>query len=472
MKRYRKILLNVALALALAAAGCSKDRPSPRPGEPGPGEETPVKVILNISGENIPSSRAMDGNKENEVREIDVLAFRDDGNGNQSFEYYRQGTNISNGGSGTQYNAVFDVELVAGTNYDLVFVANAHAVVGGLIDNGSITPGVGKTTALGLLRFADPGPWDTEGDSYTPFPMLGESGVIRVTEQMTVSGVEMVRMTAAVDVRVETPDFTQRNIYLCNYNTAGRIAPLWDAQGHIVQAIPSVPNLPANPGKQTGSYLTYPASGVNPFNRRIYTFESAAASDASEISRSQAVCLVLEGEFAGQNYFYRVDFCDASGNYMPLLRNFLYEVTVTAVEGPGYGSVMEAMASYTVPSNLRTRMLVYDLGVVKNVAFNGQYMLGVSQGAYFLPATEASAPTPANKLSVYTDYAQGWSAASVEGVLPGDPVDWLTLTATGGPGGAITDTYILLEGNAGPPRTAYITLQAGRLTQRISVTQQ
>ncbi len=472
MKRYFETISKALLALALvsAVAGCSKDKNGPKP--PVGGEETVVKVILNISGQNIPATRAMDGSKENEVREIDVLAFRDDGSGNQTFEYYRQGTGISNEGSGTQYNAVFDVELVAGANYDLVFVANAHAVVDGLIDAGSITEGSSKVSVLSLLQFSDAGPWDTGEDSYVPFPMLGETGVVQVTDQMTVSGVDMVRMVAAVDVRVDTPDFTLTNIYLCNYNTVGRIAPLWDAQGHIVPAVPSVPNLPADPGKQTGSYLIYPAAGVNPFNRRIYTFESAAASDAVETSRSQAACLVLEGEFAGENYFYRVDFCDAAGNYMPLLRNFLYAVAVTAAEGPGYSSVTDAIASYTVPSNLRIRVLAYDLGVVRNMAFNGQYMLGVSQTVYSFTSTDISAPTSANKLSVYTDYTQGWEVAMIEGEAGGDVIDWLTLSATSGLGGAITDIYMFLDENVGPVRTAHITLKAGRLTHRINISQQ
>ncbi len=472
MKRCFEILLKVSLVLCVipVVSGCAKDKNEPE--SPVGGGETTVKVILNISGQNIPVTRAMDGNKENEVREIDVLAFTDDGGGNQTFEYYRQGTGISNGGSGTQYNAVFDVELVAGTNYDLVFVANAHAVVNGLINAGSIVPGSGKTAVLSLLQFTNTGPWDTGENSYIPFPMLGESGVIQVVEQMTVSGVEMVRMVAAVDVQIDTPDFTLSNIYLCNYNTVGRIAPLWDAQGHIIPAVPSVPNLPADPGKQTGSFLTYPAAGINPFNRQIYTFESAAASDAAEIPRSQAACLVLEGEFAGENYFYRIDFCDAAGNYMPLLRNFLYAVIVTAAEGPGYNSITDAMASYTVPSNLRIRLLAYDLGVVKNMAFNGQYMLGVSQTSYFLPASAALTPTSTNKLSVYTDYAQGWKVALIEGEAGGDLVDWLTLSAMSGPGGAITDIYIFLDENVGPLRSAYITLKAGRLTHRVGVSQQ
>lgn len=472
MKRYFEILLKASMALALvsAVAGCAKDRHEPEP--PVGGEETVVKVVLNISGQDLPVTRAMDGHKENEVREVDVLAFTDDGNGNQTFAYRRQGTGISNGGSGGQYDAVFDVELVAGANYDLVFVANARALVDGLINDGSMAPGSGKTAVLSLLLFTGTGPWDTGEDSYTPFPMLGESGVVQVTDRMTVSGVDMVRMVAAVDIRVDTPDFTLGNIYLCNYNTTGRIAPAWDAQGHIVPAVASTPNLPVEPGKQAGSYLTYSASGINPFNRRIYTFESAAAADADETSRSQATCLVLEGEFAGENYFYRVDFCDAAGNYMPLLRNFLYSAAVTAVEGPGYNTIADAIASYTIPSNLRIRMLAYDLGVVKNVVFNGQYMLAVSQTAYSLPPSAALTPTSANKLSVYTDYARGWEVVMIEGEAGGEVIDWLTLSATNGPGGAITDIYLLLDENVGPLRSAYITLRAGRLTHRIGVSQQ
>lgn len=86
----------------------------------------------------------------------------------------------------------------------------------------------------------------------------------------------------------------------------------------------------------------------------------------------------------GESTFYRVDFTK-NGNtgeqveYLPLKRNHKYIITITKALGTGYKSFSEALASYTVMSNLKIRLIHYDRDKVKDVVYNGQYMLGVGE---------------------------------------------------------------------------------------------
>ena len=60
-------------------------------------------------------------------------------------------------------------------------------------------------------------------------------------------------------------------------------------------------------------------------------------------------------------------------------RNYKYIITITKALGTGYKSFSEALASYTVMSNLKIRLIHYDRDKVKDVVYNGQYMLGVGE---------------------------------------------------------------------------------------------
>ena len=76
--------------------------------------------------------------------------------------------------------------------------------------------------------------------------------------------------------------------------------------------------------------------------------------------------------------------------YLSLKRNHKYIITITKALGIGYKSFSEALASYTVMSNLKFRLIHYDRDKVKDVVYNGQYMLGVGESEVASP----SCPTP------------------------------------------------------------------------------
>ncbi len=447
---------------------------------PPAGTSRDVTISVEIPELQPPVTRSMDGEKESYVNEVDIFTFEvNDADPDQVVELFSEhvtGTILRNSVTGQTYKVEVKATLTRATANRIVILTNVASQVAAAL--AGITAGTPKKTVLERLTYTS-GPWaaGTSGGTFQAIPMYGETGIVTIKPGQKIEGIQLRRMVARIDVVNQADLFSLEKIYLCNYNTVGRIAPGWRASdGQIPATPPSSPNLPANPGKQSTPAI------YTPFNQRlegeIYTFESAAADNAGEPARRDASCLVVEGMYHGEKNFYRVDFTytrETEGQpvrYMPLLRNYNYEVNILSAAGRGYDTFEEALDSYTVPSNLMIRILSYDMSVIKEIDFNGQYMLGVSQTSYTLPATALQTPTPTGRLSIFTNYPQGWEVADIKDEAGNDPVDWLTLSAMSGAGDVITYLYISLDENTGASRSARITLKAGRLIQQICVSQQ
>ncbi len=482
----KKIFFGAALLTsALVLAGCAK---TPGGLEPAGGEahNQGVTIVVNIPGAKTPATRSMDGLPENEVKTVDMLVFDASGSVPVLSECVA-GTvseNASAGsGASTVYTAKFTAKLSPLEDAQVVIVANAAARVAAVKD-GFTAGATTKSEVLEALTFSKTGAWPAaDGDgNYTPVPMYGETGVMDITAGMQIDNIEMRRMLARIDIRntdAAAVSFTLEKVHLCNYNTAGNIAPKWNPATGAILAPCTPPDLsaslPAAPAKQTGGAnaitYDYTAAVSDGLAGEVYAFESPAADDADEDTRKNSTCLVLEGLYKGNKAFYRVDFTyERSGsntNYMPLLRNYKYDVQILLADGPGYTSLDDAINSYTVLSNLKTRLIYYDMSDVRDIVFNGQYMLGVGDDA---PAVSKEAQDLS--LKVFTDNPNGWQAT-----IKPHTGSWLTFasgnaTESGTPGSGVADLGLKVALNPGPEsRTATILLTADRLNQEVVVTQ-
>lgn len=466
---YFMVVLFAVLVLVLT--GCTEEQFTPAE------NQSSVSVVLAIPGAGIPSARlaarlaslrSMDGLPENEVTEVDLLVFQ--GTGNPQFTYRKRLTQITNANDNGKYTATFKTELNPGDNYNILIIANASGIINNLITNGQINTGDTKTSVLEKLEYSETNKWPVSGE-YRPIPMVGETGPIMIKGGITISGIEMVRMLSRIDVKINTADFTLQNIYLYNYNTKGRISPVWDSNGNLLPGVSTSPNLPLSPG-QTNTALIYAVNGAGSYYGEIFTFESAKTNDDPEYLRYTSTCLVLEGTYQGNTYFYRVDFTFDDGNYMSLLRNHRYEVNVDGIYGIGYTSVTDALKSYTVMSNLKTRTISYNLGDIKNIVYNGQYMLGVNYNEFILPNSAQNERTNQNNFVIYADYIGGWVVEKITDQNDNPNPSWITLSTTFGNGSTKYMTWFNLSENTGnSKRVAYIYLKSGRLSQKVRVTQ-
>lgn len=465
----------IALSAWIVLPGCS-DESAIRP-DVVEGKSKEVTFNVTIPAVATPSTRAM-GAKEEEVQELDILVFKQSG-GVYLLEEHKEVKPSSIEQTGNTVN--FRAQLSPGNSKNIVVLANSRAAIG------TLTNGTSKAAILTSMMASQTGKWPTNGatqSGYTPFPMAGELASANVVIGNTINGISLTRMLARIDVKVSTTNFTLNKIHLCNHNQAGQITPALLTTGLFAPT--STVNLPLNPNKNTGTPLTYipatPLTNGAEYTEEIYTFESEAASDdfgITDDARKQATCLVVEGDYNGTTYFYRIDFTkeESTGTapatipYMSLLRNHKYIVNITKAEGIGYSTLAEALESYTVPSNLKTRLMYYDEGKVKDIVYNGQYMLGVSNITPELTSDEHKSTTNnGNDFTIMTDNPDGWIVENITDTS-GSPVSWLDLTTRSGSSGTGNTKFILSENTTQEYRTAYIHLKAGRLRQIVEVTQ-
>lgn len=488
--------LTASLALLLASSCVMEEIFDP---ETDSGGQNSLTLCLTIPDNRVPTTRAMDDTQQQELKTVDLLVF-DAGTSPETLLDHIGGLSATP----VEENFTVTTNRLAGTeNFRLVVVANAGEAVStalGTLSDGGI--GAEKQDVLDVLTVAQNGKWPSDGsqqDLYLPIPMYGESGVFQHI-QSTVGAVTLTRMLARIDVEVlqsAQTSFTLQKVHLINYNQAGYIAPAWDsADGTLTASALQMPNMPDNTAKNTwtqdGDQISYTAS-VSGLSSDIFTFESTGAYDANEgqsTSNPEATCLILEGLYNGALSFYRVDFTysttdvDAGttkGNYMPLLRNHKYKVTVEAARGKGYDTIGEAVEAFGIESNLKTRTLNYDLTEINQIVFNGQYMLGVGTTQYESETSSVlmvKREAGAYSLKVFTDNPGGWKAT-----VGSDARSWLQIsaspiastswnsTAQSTVSEAVSDLSVQIQNNAGSLRRGEIVLTAGRLSYTVAVQQ-
>jgi hypothetical protein len=275
-------------------------------------------------------------------------------------------------------------------------------------------------------------------------------------------------MIAKVDVQIDErikDVFRLTGVHVCNVNLSGRIVP---EAGHVENFKAKTPSLPAGVKTETNPIIygstDFTTAGIA-MKGAIYLFETAAQTDPAKHPRI-IVCGAYNG---GAETFYRLDFLGTDGKYLDILRNHKYTFNITQVKGNGYASAEEACAAK--PFNMESEILVWDDGEIRDIVFNGQYMLGVNQSKFVLNAEATSSD---NILKITTDYPDGWTAEVCTDEAGKIPMTngWLKLSNNSGAGGAQPDNVTLrAEVNKSSKRTAYIRIHAGILHHTVTVTQ-
>ena len=475
------------LLVTVWLTGCVQEELGSTPSPAGNG----IRFTLTVPDVNLPSvsSRTMTGagtaKKEDEIETVDILVF----DASKTPAVYLEWVTATGVTQDLADNSTvsFSAQLPFTTaSTCIVVVANKkldHIVSG-------FTKGVTtKVQAMEAMLHTQTGKWLADSSTaggYTRIPMYGEKVISKITPSMNpITEINMKRMLARIDIRNNsvTSNFTVEEVYLANYNTTGYIAPEWNTNGQVTESASDTPVLPAGSGKMTveGDAIFYSVDGNTPYDGEIYTFESLAAEDAGgagqdgEASRKDVTCLIVKGRIGtGGSTFYRVDFTKTGNTgeqveYLPLKRNHKYIITITQALGTGYASFSEALASYTVMSNLKFRLICYDRDKVKDVVYNGQYMLGVGESEIAVTQYQNNSYA----IDVFTDNPGGWKATVTAGS------DWLKFEggANAASGVANDDTQLKLKipyfnnETIGVERKATVTLTAGRLTHNIEVTQ-
>lgn len=478
-----KQLFFYILFLSVALAGCVDDHEDGN--YPSVTREGEVKVPFSISmPAQMPKTYALDDNDENEVKTIDILAFKVNGN-EETFAYRAQAEQGSIVDDGANNKKKFIVTLQKDGSQAYRFVALANAK--NELDNtfvGGIVVGTSKDVVMQQLQLSGISKWNVNNgtEGYLPIPMWGETtNNIVIQDNTTITDLKLLRMVAKINVKIDPSitesSFALSSVSLYNYYTAGRIAP---EQANLVSGSRSTVDKPTVIGTTTKGPINYEGTGIvtnNSILNNIYTFESAVPKNQSEVDMSKVTTLVVGGKYNGSSVvtYYRVDIVNGK-NYLDILRNHLYTINITKVKSAGYTTPEEAFNSR--PINIEAEVVVWDEASIGNIEFDGQFMLAVSQGKFDFTKSIYNAYSEGNTVKITTDYksndgtVQGWKVSSIVDASGNPITDWLTTSVSSGNAGVSTNMQIFVtENNSAQQRKGYIHISAGRLTYVIEVNQ-
>ncbi|MCD7963036.1 MAG: BACON domain-containing protein [Rikenellaceae bacterium] len=411
--------------------------------------------------------------QENYIKDITVLAFKVDDSGpanvKEYFLYKAQGHSIEN--MSTSSHKKFTVTIFK-KDFDQKFVllANAADATAHISKADSMTL---KNDLLEDIIFENNNVWHAASQNqFTPLPMWGESAPERIDDSTTQVGtVKLLRSIARVDVWLSTDeakeDFVLDEIYIYNHLNEGKVAPypddnIWDTDNYIVKNV----SLPSTYQKIRDPFNIKAANdGTVNYIPTSYIFE---APEVDITNSSDATCIVIGGKYKDDatTSYYRVDFFKRNSDddmeaYMQILRNHIYRINIMSVKGSGYTDPDEAFEAKS--QNMDVEVIYWNEGDITDVVFDNQYMLGVSQGEYYVPKKQAE-----YSIIVTTDYPGGWKENFDETTY-----HWLHFVSGqfGGENSKDTVIFSVDENFGDTERVGYFTFTAGRLVYKVKVTQ-
>lgn len=493
------------LGLAVLSASCSDESPLPGVIDDNIDPNRKILMTFQMPKASTPSNiatKSISEIDENEIRTIDVLAFKKDNGGNWAYSYKAVGENISVApdADATANKKQFSVKVTKEAFQQVfVLIINARNEINAL--DWDALANKEKNELLEMLIFENAERWEAKlSDSadpskFTPFPMWGES-VPQVISESTNSNngtIKVLRAIARVDVIAETvkSDFELTDVHIYNTKTRGYIVPdpvNIDANVTAIKAL--APNatatMPHNDyiSADDPKSLKYKVTASTKLERAIYLLESPAVSDkestqVTDAERYQTTCLVIGGKYkGGETTWYRVDLFkevkDSKGEitsqkYADFLRNHSYRFNISAVSGPGHPDPETAFKNKTI--NMVTEVKVWDDGQVGDIIFDGQHYLSVYPGINMTFSKEAASRVD----TIKTDVPAGFKITGIT-YEEGGSKDWITIdkslnTALGTGETPVPLNISVTQNPDGKDRIGYIHLEAGRMHVKITVTQ-
>ncbi len=463
------------ITLLLFFPGCEKEISD----APVAVEKVRFSVVLPATVE----TRALESVHEATIKYIDILIF--DQATQQFIETVEvEEADITDDPSDPSFKTV-EVEIRKGT-FDLIFLANSRVEV----YQAGLTAGMSKPQAIQKLTFDQTGKWNATPAAFKPFPMWGELPGIEIqtgVTDLTGSVVPMLRSVVRIDVNlaesVHKPN-TYTTLYISSVrlykaNNRGQIIPDYGNLFTNTDGFPQVsaPSIPVTASAIPQPILYIPETKLYQYQAEIYTLE---ATRGSLHTWDKHTCLVVgiggELEEGGgvtrtisekdSIHYYRIDFITENPpgqqQYMPLLRNQNYSITVNRVVNNGFYHWDDAYRS-------EAYSIEYEIIEFKQGEGNGDR----DRPSYYVMEIEpASISIPRGgdgfTVRIYCDHPTPWSYSIGADT---NPSMFMSLSATPVSGVASDLTVLCASNPFQTERTGTINITAGNMTSRIRVTQ-
>lgn len=225
-------------------------------------------------------------------------------------------------------------------------------------------------------------------NNHSAFTMCGQTLPTKITADGNAAlNVSLYRIMARISVyfgdkaRAGVGNFAPSTVRLYNFNDKAQVIP--DELGGKVTRT----TIPADATLQKGE-AKYTVAG-NKLEYSIYMFETAQPENTATDGHANRPCLVVGGKYNGgtDDKYYRVDLGTPkadTGNkeldYLDILRNHSYEITVTKVSGEGHDTEQGALESKS--ANMTAEVIPWDETEIGNIDFDGEKFLGIGTMEY------------------------------------------------------------------------------------------
>ena len=391
-------LLGAPLLAAAAVFGsCTTELESttlPPDGGSGKGEQE-VLLRLNVPGTTKPGekggTRAVDKDEEEEIDDLYILAFK--AGVKESDDSYEYWVPAKKGADNATWTALLKVK-----DYDqrFIVIANAMHANGGLLAAiNALKPGeqtkedIKKLLTVTLTDDEKTSGFNAAGtNSHSAFTMCGQTPPTKIKADGTGAlNVSLYRIMARISVYfgdkagAGVGNFAPSTVRLYNFNDKAQVIP--DELGGKVTRT----TIPGDAALQKGN-AKYTVAG-NKLEYSIYMFETAQPENTATDGHADRPCLVVGGKYNGgtTDKYYRVDLGTPkadTGNkeldYLDILRNHSYEITVTKVSGEGHDTEQGALESKS--ANITAEVIPWDETEIGNIDFDGEKFLGIGTMEY------------------------------------------------------------------------------------------
>lgn len=469
------------LAAAVVFGSCTAELESNKfslGGGNGKGEQE-VLLKLHVPGTTKPGekggTRAVNKNVEEEIADLYVLAFK--AGADEATDAYEYWVPAKKGVDNATWTAALKVR-----DYDQRFIVIANALganpnLANVIQSlkpGTLKPAIKQQLTVTLNDTEKKSGFNAKAENdHSAFTMCGQTAPTTIVAGGNINlQVSLYRIMARIQLYfgdknvVGLANFTPTTVRLYNFNDKAQVIPA-ELGGKVTKT-----TIPAGVALQKGE-ARYNVVG-NKLEYSIYMFETAQPAAAG--GHANRPCLVVGGKYNGgtADKYYRVDLGTpkaGTGNkeldYLDILRNYSYEITVTKVSGEGHDTEQGALESKS--ANMTAEVIPWNETEIGNIDFDGEKFLGIGTMEYRVG--KLGSDNLIQKVAASTGLK--WRAALLNVDGQGTP-DWIRFVvngveqteATGTGAGADTpaDLKFKVTGkNAKGDRVAIMRFTAGHL---------
>ncbi|PXV66345.1 uncharacterized protein DUF4906 [Dysgonomonas alginatilytica] len=364
------------------------------------GKEIKASFTIQYSNFSIPKLRSQTSG-EKEINDIEIVVFV-----SGAYQYTVTGKNLTTSSGNVEFNALL---YSTASPVTLFILANGTDI---LANNPPLE--VGDTESEVAVKLKNT--FSAAGINGN-FPMFASYSLPSGLDALianNITGINFLRSIARIDVNANavTSNFRLASVQAFRANNSLQIIP--QSRESNSATVPSIPSgSTANINTTVITPTTTEASSLS----QLYLPESAAPSEADQVS--QATCVVIGGYYNGSSTisYYRMDFDSGiSGHpFGQILRNYQYTFNIESVSLVGYPTA-EAAATNPSSSGISSSIIVWDSNTT-NMVTDGQYYLGISKNPIFLASGIGSTNT--SLIDANTTYTMQW--ASSEGIGTGTP---------------------------------------------------